>query len=196
MQFFHIVTEKDMFRSSRRRCSVTKGVLRNFAKFTGKHLCPQGPATLLKKRLWHRSFPVNFAKFLRIPFVTEHLRPATLLKRTLAQVFCCEFSKNTFCYRTPAVPASVWCRRKVAGVKIEKLKGFIIKYYNISKTYSVQFHLFYLVSLSYFYFFIHGFQSLILHKLKSTLNCWLKLNKDNNRSFSVAYTTSIPASIK
>ena len=25
------------------------------------------PATLLKKRLWHRSFPVNFAKFLRTP---------------------------------------------------------------------------------------------------------------------------------
>ena len=26
------------------------------------------PATLLKKRLWHRCFPVNFAKFLRTPF--------------------------------------------------------------------------------------------------------------------------------
>ena len=25
-------------------------------------------ATLLKKRLWHRCFPVNFAKFLRTPF--------------------------------------------------------------------------------------------------------------------------------
>ena len=31
------------------------------------------PATLLKKRLWHRCFPVNFAKFLRTPFFTEHL---------------------------------------------------------------------------------------------------------------------------
>ena len=31
------------------------------------------PATLLKKRLWRRFFPVNFAKFLRIPFLTEHL---------------------------------------------------------------------------------------------------------------------------
>ena len=26
-------------RSSHRRCSVKKGVLKNFAKFTGKHLC-------------------------------------------------------------------------------------------------------------------------------------------------------------
>ena len=69
-------------RSSHQRCSVIKGVLRNFAKFTGKHLC-QGlffnqvvdlrPTTLLKKRLWHRYFPVNFAKFLKKPFFTEHL---------------------------------------------------------------------------------------------------------------------------
>ena len=64
-------------RSSHWRCSVRKGVLRNFAKFTGKHLCQSlflnkvaglRPAILLKKRLWHRCFPVNFAKFLRTTF--------------------------------------------------------------------------------------------------------------------------------
>ena len=32
------------------------------------------PATLLKKRLWHRCFPRNFARFLRTPSPTEHLR--------------------------------------------------------------------------------------------------------------------------
>ena len=32
------------------------------------------PATLLKKRLWHRCFPMNFPKFLRTPFLTEQLR--------------------------------------------------------------------------------------------------------------------------
>ena len=32
------------------------------------------PAALLKKRLYHRFFPVNFAKFLRTPYFTEHLR--------------------------------------------------------------------------------------------------------------------------
>ena len=31
------------------------------------------PATLLKMRLGHRCFPVNFAKFLRTPFFTEHV---------------------------------------------------------------------------------------------------------------------------
>ena len=33
------------------------------------------PETLLKKRLWHRCFSVNFAKFLKTSFLlTEHLR--------------------------------------------------------------------------------------------------------------------------
>ena len=65
------------FKSSHQRCSMKKGVLRNFTKFTEKHLCQSlffnkvaglRPATLLKKRLWHRCFPVNFVKFLRTPF--------------------------------------------------------------------------------------------------------------------------------
>ena len=60
-------------RSSRQRCSVKEVVLRNFAKFTGKHLCQSfffnkhaglRPATLLKERLWRTCFPVSFAKFL------------------------------------------------------------------------------------------------------------------------------------
>ena len=112
---------------------------------------------------------------------TQASEACNFIKReNLAQVFSCEFceiSKNTFFYRTPPVAASVCCRRKVAAVKIEKLKAFIIRHYDISKTYSVQFHLFYSVNLSYFYFFTHGFQSSILHKLKTTLICWLKLIK-------------------
>ena len=69
-------------RSSRPEVFCKKSVLRNFGKFTGKHL-PQGlvfnkveglrPAALLQKRLWHRYFPVNFAEFLRTLFLTEHL---------------------------------------------------------------------------------------------------------------------------
>ena len=43
---------------------------RHFVKFTGKHLCQ---SLFLKKRLWHRCFPVNFVKFLRTPFFIEHL---------------------------------------------------------------------------------------------------------------------------
>ena len=41
--------------------------------FISRSSCPDVPATLLKKRLWHRCFSVNFAKFVRAPFLTEHL---------------------------------------------------------------------------------------------------------------------------
>ena len=51
-------------RSIHHMCSMKKGVLRNFAKFPGKHLW----VSYLIKRLWHRCFPVNFAKFVRTPF--------------------------------------------------------------------------------------------------------------------------------
>ena len=62
------------------RYSVKKGILKNFAKFTGKHLNQSlflikfqvlglGHATLLKRRLWYRCCPVNFAKFARIAFL-------------------------------------------------------------------------------------------------------------------------------
>ena len=40
------------------------------------------PATLLKKRPWHRYFPVNFAKVLRTPFFLEHLRWLLLCNST------------------------------------------------------------------------------------------------------------------
>ena len=61
---------------------MKEGVLRNFTKFTGKHLCQPlffnkvtglRPTTLLKKRLWHRCFLVNFAKILRTPLFAEQL---------------------------------------------------------------------------------------------------------------------------
>ena len=47
-----------------------KAVLKNFTKFTGKHL---RQSLLLKKIFWHMCFPVNFGKFLRTPLLTEHL---------------------------------------------------------------------------------------------------------------------------
>ena len=71
-------------RSSHQRCSVRKGALRNFTKFTWKHLCQ---SLFFNKvagsDLWETlAQACNFIK-----------------KETLAQVFSCEFckiSKNTF----------------------------------------------------------------------------------------------------
>ena len=61
------------------RCSVKKGILGKFAKFTGKHLCK---SLLFNKVAGLRPKASNFIK-----------------KEILAQVFSCEFcdvSKNTF----------------------------------------------------------------------------------------------------
>ena len=46
-----------------------------FKKAAGLKAC-----NFIKKRLQHRCFPVNFAKYLRIPFVTGHLHRWLLLE--------------------------------------------------------------------------------------------------------------------
>ena len=89
------------WKSSHQRYSVRKGVLRNFAKFTGKHLCQSlffnkvaglRPEFLLKKRFWHRCFPVNFAKFLRTPFLQNTSERLLLSVSFLIHAtFLCQF---------------------------------------------------------------------------------------------------------
>ena len=68
--------------SSRPEVLCKKGAPINFAKLTRRHLrqsllfnkvAGPRPATLLKKRPWHRCFLVFFVKFLRPPFFKEHL---------------------------------------------------------------------------------------------------------------------------
>ena len=86
------------FRSSHQSCSIKNGVPGNLAKLTGKNLCQSlffnevaclSPAILSKKRLLHRSFPVNFAKS------QEHL----FLQNTSSGCFCTShvfFISSTF----------------------------------------------------------------------------------------------------
>ena len=47
----------------KKRCS------QNFRKIHRKTTVPVACNIILKKRLWHRCFPVNFAKFLRTPLL-------------------------------------------------------------------------------------------------------------------------------
>ena len=71
--FRHFIQEFSLFQKQ-----SSRGVLqeRCSLKFRKIHRKSPGlrPANLLKKRLWHRCFSVNIAKFLRTPFLTEHLR--------------------------------------------------------------------------------------------------------------------------
>ena len=69
------------------RRSVKKLFLEISQKFTGKHRTRASfliksqvrPATFFKKRLWHRCFPANFAKFPLTPFLKEHFRQLLLI---------------------------------------------------------------------------------------------------------------------
>ena len=67
----------NLFFDLQRRCSVKKGVLKNCANFTGKHL--YWNLLLLKLQalqiLQHRCFPVTFAKLTNTYFV-ENLQTA------------------------------------------------------------------------------------------------------------------------
>ena len=61
------------FEGSRPDAFCKKRVLRNFAKFTGKHLCQGLLKNFIKKENLAQMFHANFAKFLRTPFFIEQL---------------------------------------------------------------------------------------------------------------------------
>ena len=75
-----LVKTRTKSKSSRPEVFCKKGVLLNFAK---------RPETLSKKRLWHRCFPVNFAKLIRTHFLTEHLRWLLLKVQLTFILECC-----------------------------------------------------------------------------------------------------------
>ena len=92
-----------------------KGVIKNFAKCTGKFLRQslflnrvevQSPESLFKTRFWHRWFFVNFAIFLRTSFFfrTTQLRLlifVTILKGSIRYIFKKHYAFCTiyFCSR-------------------------------------------------------------------------------------------------
>ena len=64
------------FRNAHRKTPVPESLF--FIKLQASDL---RPATVLKKRLWRRCFPVNFKKFLRTPF-SQNTSGRLLLKMT------------------------------------------------------------------------------------------------------------------
>ena len=59
----------DMTEAVVQGCSVKKLFLEISQNSQETPVPEAARATLLKKRLWHKCFPVNFAKFLRTPLV-------------------------------------------------------------------------------------------------------------------------------
>ena len=73
-----LTNQRPWFRSNHQRCSIKTGVLKNFAKFMGKHLCQ---SLFFNKvvGLRHRCFPMNSAKFWRALFLQNTSRRLLLL---------------------------------------------------------------------------------------------------------------------
>ena len=113
------------FRSSRPDVFCKKGVFKSLTKCTGKHMCHSlffnkvvglMPATLLKKRLRHRCFPVNFVKFYKHLFT----------QNTSGGCFC-ELSFLGFCHKLWSVAkvilfCSVWDEQKWCKKDFNQLK--------------------------------------------------------------------------
>ena len=76
--FSKLKTNSKQARSSHRRCSVRKGVLRNLAKFTGKHLYlspffNKEAFNCIKKETLAEVFSCEICKISKNTFFTEHL---------------------------------------------------------------------------------------------------------------------------
>ena len=81
-----IVTNCHKSRSSHKRRSVRKGVLRNFAKFTKFTFLVKlqdEACNFIKRRLWHRCFSCEFCGIFKNTFFTEHL----MNRRVLREIF-------------------------------------------------------------------------------------------------------------
>ena len=88
-------------RSSHQKGYVRRCVLRNLTKFTGKHLHRISFLLKLQACGWHRCFPLNFPKFLRTTFFTEHLRVTAFKANIYDTVFFAKtaISLNVNCFR-------------------------------------------------------------------------------------------------
>ena len=74
--FHEIILKLYFMKCLERKISQCILPFRNFTKFTGMR-----PATLLKKKHWHRCFPVNFVKVPmdKIKKATKHVAATLLL---------------------------------------------------------------------------------------------------------------------
>ena len=129
-------------RSSRPAVICKISFLINFAKFKIKNVYQSvffnevaglGPATLLKKRLWHGCFPVKFAKFLRTAFSNHRPPPVaasvdfwkfnSLLILPEAAVSRCSYK---FCNVHKKTPVLQFYFSKVVGLNFIKKTGVFL----------------------------------------------------------------------
>ena len=98
------------------RCSVNRCARVSFSDLR--------PATLSKKRLWHRYRPVTFAKLLRTPFFIGHLRwlllekmkeKKILLSSTCTKLFQITIDSSLIFYFHWKYTSNVWADSSITS---------------------------------------------------------------------------------
>ena len=123
-------------RSSHRRCSVRKGVLRNFVKFTGKHLCQslffdkvrglRQACNFIKKRL-AQMFSCKFYEISRNTFSKEHLCWLFLTRKTYKDLMCSERTLIILLHHVPFFNYSYKKREKKKKARKTKKETYLNK---------------------------------------------------------------------
>ena len=87
------------YRSGRLKVFCKKGILKNFAKFAGKHLCPN----IFLNKVAGLMLSCAFREYLRTHFRIEHLWWLPLYKENFFVLsFCFEFFLSIYC-------PHLWC---------------------------------------------------------------------------------------
>ena len=179
------------------RCSIKKGVLQNFTKFTGKHLCLR-PATSLKKRLWHRWFCVNFKN----TFFLQNSSGGCFWSVTVvaSKISCTIFYTQLHMYWKVLVASPFWALASLAiedyilslmeshftwksslilayWFDMKLAASFFLKFCSIIEHYSTRI-------LRFFFFFSSGFLKLECHLIeKLVLFALIKPFKNDESAF-------------
>ena len=106
-----------------------KGALKNFTKFTGKHLCQ---SLFFNKvaglRLWQMCFPVNFATFLRTTTFIEHVWWLLLLIWPYTQTNHKQVQEHLsvagYTWRHPNKRSSLKCCFHLVDIFMQKLQDY------------------------------------------------------------------------
>ena len=126
----------------------------------------------IKKRLWHRCFPVNFVKFLRTPFLTEHLR-SLLLKCDALEL--AKEKRGHFLYR-------LFCSKGILSRFLFYLNVYCIEYtFRIYIPLHIKKHYF----IHFSCLFLKSFKALTL-RFEDALQQSMRQNRNMRTNFSAS----------
>ena len=118
IQFFHLLCQPLFFN-------------KNAGQFTWKHMC-QSLFFNNAAGLGHRGFPLNFAKFLRTPFFTEHLQ-GTFSQYSMGETVFYSFHDSNGCLAASDLFYDVYTINYVLSIPLSFLKNVIHQVDNKNK---------------------------------------------------------------